>query len=84
MAEPITIILVDDHEVVRKGVRAYLETLPDFRVVGEASSGEEAIVLVSELIPDLVLMDQHIHVRLMRLVEELIFMTQSQLKEWKY
>jgi len=57
MAEPITIILVDDHEVVRKGVRAYLDTLPDFRVVGEASSGEEAIDLVSELIPDLVLMD---------------------------
>jgi NarL family two-component system response regulator LiaR len=57
MAEPITIILVDDHEVVRKGVRAYLDTLLDFRVVGEASSGEEAIDLVSELIPDLVLMD---------------------------
>ena len=57
MTEPITIILVDDHEVVRKGVRAYLDTLPDFRVVGEASSGEEAIDLVLELIPDLVLMD---------------------------
>jgi two-component system, NarL family, response regulator LiaR len=52
-----TIILVDDHEVVRNGVRAYLETLPDFQVVGEASSGEEAIGLVSDLIPDLVLMD---------------------------
>ena len=57
MTEPITIILVDDHEVVRKGVRAYLDTLPDFQVVGEASSGEEAIDLVTELIPDLVLMD---------------------------
>jgi NarL family two-component system response regulator LiaR len=57
MTEPITIILVDDHEVVRKGVRAYLDTLPDFRVVGEASSGEEALELVSELIPDVVLMD---------------------------
>ena len=57
MAEPITIILVDDHEVVRKGMRAYLDTLPDFRVVGEASSGEEAIGLVSELIPNLALMD---------------------------
>ena len=57
MTEPITIILVDDHEVVRKGVHAYLETLPDFRVVGEASSGEEAIDLVMELIPDVVLMD---------------------------
>jgi DNA-binding NarL/FixJ family response regulator len=57
MSEPITIILVDDHEVVRKGMRAYLDTLPDFRVVGEASSGEEACDLVSELIPNLVLMD---------------------------
>ena len=58
MTEPITIILVDDHEVVRKGVRAYLETLPDFKVVGEASSGEEAIALVLEWIPDVVLIDQ--------------------------
>ncbi len=57
MSEPITIILVDDHEVVRKGMRAYLDTLQDFRVVGEASSGEEAVNLVLELIPDLVLMD---------------------------
>jgi NarL family two-component system response regulator LiaR len=57
MSNPITIILVDDHEVVRNGVRAYLETLPDFQVVGESASGEEAIRLVSDLIPDLVLMD---------------------------
>lgn len=57
MTLPITIILVDDHEVVRKGVRAYLDTLPDFQVVGEASSGEEALGLVSEFIPDVVLMD---------------------------
>jgi len=57
MTEPITILIVDDHEVVRKGVRSYLETLPDFRVVGEASSGEEGIELVSELIPDIVLLD---------------------------
>ncbi len=57
MSSPITIILVDDHEVVRNGVRAYLETLHDFQVVGEAASGEEAIGLVSDLIPDVVLMD---------------------------
>jgi two-component system, NarL family, response regulator LiaR len=57
MSSPITIILVDDHEVVRNGVRAYLETLPDFQVVGEAASGNEAIGLVSDLIPDLALMD---------------------------
>jgi DNA-binding NarL/FixJ family response regulator len=57
MSNPNTIILVDDHEVVRNGVRAYLETLPDFQVVGEAASGDDAIGLVSDLIPDLVLMD---------------------------
>ncbi len=57
MLNPITLILVDDHEVVRKGIRAYLETLPDFRVVAEAASGEEAVPLVAEHIPDVVLMD---------------------------
>lgn len=57
MKKSISILLVDDHEVVRNGMRSYLETLPDFTVVGEAASGEEAIGLVSELIPDIVLMD---------------------------
>lgn len=57
MTTPISIIIVDDHEVVRNGIRAYLETLPDFQVLGEAASGEEAIQLVGDLIPDVVLMD---------------------------
>jgi len=57
MEHPTTILVVDDHEVVRKGICAYLETLPEFSVVGEAASGEEALSLVSELIPDVVLMD---------------------------
>ncbi len=57
MAQPTTILIVDDHEVVRKGVRAYLETLPEFSVVGEAASGEEAIAMVAEQVPDVVLMD---------------------------
>ena len=57
MKDPITILIVDDHEVVRKGVRSYLETLPEFRVVGETGSGEEGIELVTELIPDIVLLD---------------------------
>lgn len=57
MANPITVILVDDHEVVRRGVRAYLDTLSEIRVVGETSSGEEAVELVKEHIPDVVLMD---------------------------
>jgi DNA-binding NarL/FixJ family response regulator len=57
MTEPISILIVDDHEVVRKGLRSYLDTLPNYRVVGEASTGEEAIKIVEEYIPDVVLMD---------------------------
>ncbi len=57
MTTPISIIIVDDHEVVRNGIRAYLETLPEFQVLGEAASGEEAVQLVGDLIPDVVLMD---------------------------
>jgi len=52
-----SILITDDHEVVRNGIRSYLETIPDFQVVGEASSGEEAVSMVSELIPDVVLLD---------------------------
>ncbi len=57
MDHPTSILIVDDHEVVRKGIRAYLETLPEFSVVGEAASGEEAIAMVAEQVPDVVLMD---------------------------
>jgi NarL family two-component system response regulator LiaR len=52
-----SILIADDHEVVRNGIRSYLETISDFHVVGEASSGEEALSMVSELIPDIVLLD---------------------------
>lgn len=57
MAEPITVLIVDDHEVVRQGVSAYLEALSDIDVVGEASSGTEAIEVALDTIPDVVLMD---------------------------
>jgi len=57
VSDPISIIIVDDHEVVRKGLRGYLETLPEFNVVAEAASGDEALTLVAEFIPDVVLMD---------------------------
>jgi NarL family two-component system response regulator LiaR len=57
MSSPISIILVDDHEVVRRGVRTYLNTIAEFDVIGECSSGEEAIHMVAEHIPDIVLMD---------------------------
>jgi NarL family two-component system response regulator LiaR len=53
----ITILLVDDHEVVRQGLRAYLDAQPDFKVIGEASSGEEAVVAAMEYLPDVMLMD---------------------------
>ncbi len=57
MNEPITILLVDDHTVVRQGVRALLEIHPDLQVIGEAESAEEALPLVEELVPDVVLLD---------------------------
>ena len=57
MSDPITIVIIDDHEVVRKGVRSYLDTLSDMQVVGEAASGEEGLALVEETIPDIVLVD---------------------------
>jgi DNA-binding NarL/FixJ family response regulator len=57
MSDKISVIIVDDHEVVRKGIRAYLESTAEFKVVGEAGSGREAIQLVAELVPDVVLMD---------------------------
>jgi NarL family two-component system response regulator LiaR len=57
MNNPITILLVDDHEVVRRGVRAYLDALPEFAVLGEAESGAEAVRLAAEYVPDVILMD---------------------------
>lgn len=53
----VSILIVDDHEVVRNGIRSYLETIKEFDVVGEAESGEKAVKMVSELIPDIVLLD---------------------------
>lgn len=55
--EPISVLLVDDHNMVRIGLRAYLSTLPDIEVIGEAGTGAEAVRLVGELAPDVVLMD---------------------------
>jgi DNA-binding NarL/FixJ family response regulator len=52
-----TIVLADDHIVVRQGIRKLLETRDDFRIVGEASDGEEAVKLVAEKKPDIALMD---------------------------
>lgn len=57
MAESISVLLVDDHAMVRQGVRAFLETQSGVSVVGEAGSGDEAIQLTGQLIPDVILMD---------------------------
>jgi DNA-binding NarL/FixJ family response regulator len=57
MREQISVLIVDDHEVVRKGIRAYLDSTSEFKVVGEAASGREAVAIVAELVPDVVLMD---------------------------
>jgi DNA-binding NarL/FixJ family response regulator len=57
MSEPITVLLVDDHRLVRRGFRRLLEDEKDIRVVGEASDGEEAIKLAHLLKPRIVIMD---------------------------
>lgn len=53
----IRVLLVDDHGVVRRGLRGYLELLDDIEVVGEASDGSSALEAVRRLEPDLVLLD---------------------------
>ena len=55
--EPITVLIVDDHEVVRRGLRSFLESQGDIEVVGEAADGAQAIEKVQDLLPDVVLMD---------------------------
>jgi DNA-binding NarL/FixJ family response regulator len=56
-ATKIGVLLVDDHMLVRAGLRAVLAPLPDITIVGEAASGEEAIALVDQCRPDVVVMD---------------------------
>ncbi|MGA9582865.1 MAG: response regulator transcription factor [Allosphingosinicella sp.] len=53
----IRVVLVDDQTLVRQGIRGLLELVPDIKVVGEASDGEEALVKVPELKPDVLLLD---------------------------
>src|SRR5215467_1823118 len=59
-SEPLRILLVDDHPLVRNGLRALLASVPDTTVVGEAANGEEAIDRAAELQPDIILMDLHL------------------------
>jgi NarL family two-component system response regulator LiaR len=57
MTDPVTVMLVDDHNVVRMGLKAYFGTLDDIQVVAEAGNGEEAIQLAAQYAPDVILMD---------------------------
>ncbi len=57
MNDKITVLLVDDHQVVRQGVRAFLQAQTDIVVVAEADSGATAVSLAAEHAPDVVLMD---------------------------
>lgn len=53
----LTVLIADDHPVFRKGLRALLDAMPNTELVGEAASGEEAIMLAEKLQPDVVLLD---------------------------
>jgi len=57
LSKPLRLLLVDDHPVLRAGLRAILSAQPDLDVVAEADSGESAVVLAREFRPDLVLLD---------------------------
>lgn len=57
MADKISVLITDDHTLVRQGIRTFLELQPDLIVTGEADSGETAVRMAAELVPDVALMD---------------------------
>lgn len=57
MTDPITVLIVDDHVIVRDGISSFLAVQPDIHIVGEAASGAEAVRMVRDHVPDVVLMD---------------------------
>jgi DNA-binding NarL/FixJ family response regulator len=54
---PIRILIADDHQLLREGIRNFLSLEPDFEIIGEAANGEEAIARTIELRPDVLLLD---------------------------
>lgn len=56
-ANPIRILIADDHPVVRDGLLAMLSTQPDFQVIGEAATGQETVTKALDLLPDVILLD---------------------------
>ena len=57
MTEKIKVFVTDDHSIIRKGIRAMLELIPDIEIIGEAANGAEAASMVPDVKPDVVLMD---------------------------
>ena len=57
MSNPVKILLADDHEIVREGVRALIQRQPGWEICGEASTGRQAVELVEKLQPEIVIMD---------------------------
>ena len=55
--EAIHVVIADDHDVVRRGLRSLLDTVDDIRVIAEAATGNDAIRLAAELVPDVMLLD---------------------------
>lgn len=57
MTNPIRLLIADDHAIIRKGIRAVLENVPDIELVGEVTNGREAVAEAERLRPDVILMD---------------------------
>lgn len=53
----VRILIADDHEIVRQGIRSVLESKPEWGICGEASNGQEAVRMAQELTPDIIIMD---------------------------
>jgi DNA-binding NarL/FixJ family response regulator len=60
MTNPVRVVLADDHPIVRSGIRSLLERAADIQVVGEASTGQEALTLINDLSPDVLLLDMEL------------------------
>jgi DNA-binding NarL/FixJ family response regulator len=54
---PVRILIVDDHEIVRNGIRSILQARPQWEICGEAADGHEAVTLAKELQPDVIILD---------------------------
>ena len=60
MANPIRVVIADDHPIVRCGIRGFLEKAMDIQVIGETSTGKETLDLMNEVVPDVLLLDMEL------------------------